>query len=90
MGLWAKETTATLKQDRSTASAGSGILIHVLRCIPLGHDCVPTVAHAVVLPLGGIAFGNGGALAFVPNAHSSVEDPNASLTRFLDRLAFRS
>ena len=52
----------------------------------------PTVAHAVDLTLGGIAFSNGGALAMLPNAHSSVEDPNAikMLTLFLDRLALRS
>ena len=25
----------------------------------LGHDCVPIVAHAVILPLGGIAEGEG-------------------------------
>ena len=29
--------------------------MHSLLCIPLGHDCVPTIAHAVVLPLRGIA-----------------------------------
>ena len=31
---------------------GPGILIYTPWCIPLGHDCVYTAAHAVVLPYG--------------------------------------
>ena len=46
-----------LREERWRQDTGSGILMYALLCILLGHDCVSTVAHAVVLPLEGISLG---------------------------------
>ena len=48
---------------------------------PLGQDCVPIVAHAVILPLGGIAIDGNEVIDSLPLSSGSASESASSDTR---------